>query len=62
MVGETHGQDDVHNVHHAQNEIRDSGLVVAVRREDQSSGDNVMREHLPVVLSPGLDIDDQDLL
>jgi hypothetical protein len=36
--------------------------VVTVAREYQNGCDNVMREHLPIVLSPFLDIDDHHLL
>ena len=36
--------------------------MVAVAGENQHGRDNVMCEHLPVVLSPFLDVDDHDLL
>lgn len=36
--------------------------MVPVAGEDQHGRDDVVREHLPVVLPPGLDIDDHDLL
>jgi len=36
--------------------------VVSVAREDQKGCDNVVREHLPMVLSPLLDIDHEYLL
>lgn len=36
--------------------------MVAVAGENQHGRDNVMCEHLPMILSPFLDVDDQDLL
>jgi hypothetical protein len=36
--------------------------VVTVAREYQNGCDNVVREHLPIVLSPFLDIDNHHLL
>jgi hypothetical protein len=36
--------------------------VVTVAREYQNACDNVVREHLPIILSPFLDIDNHHLL
>jgi hypothetical protein len=36
--------------------------VVSVAREDQKRSDNVVREHLPMVFSPLLDVDNEYLL
>jgi len=36
--------------------------VVSVAREDQKCSDNVVREHLPMVFSPLLDVDNEYLL
>lgn len=36
--------------------------MVSVAREDQKRSDNVVREHLPMVFSPLLDVDNEYLL
>lgn len=37
-------------------------MAVSVRGIDEADGNDVMGEHLPVILSALLDVDDQDLL
>ena len=58
----TYWENEIHDIHDAQNQVSYLGLVVSVTREDQKGCDNVVREHLPMVLSPLLNIDHEDLL
>lgn len=37
-------------------------MAVSVRGVDEADGDDVVRKHLPMVLSALLNVDDQDLL
>jgi hypothetical protein len=58
----TYWKDEIHDIHDAQNQVSYFSLVVSVAREDQKGCHKVMREHLPIVLSSLLNIDDEDLL
>ena len=55
-------KEKVDDVHDTQNDSSGFRLVIAVRGEDKSAGDEVVGEHLPVVLTPFFDVDDHDLL
>lgn len=58
----TYRENKIHDIHDAENQVGNLGLVVSVACEDQKGCDNVVREHLPMVLSPLLDIDNEYLL
>lgn len=53
---------NIHNVHHAENNVADFRLMVAIAGEYQHRRDDVMRQHLPMVLASLLNVNDQDLL
>lgn len=55
-------EEDVNDIHQHENEVADTGEAVSVGGENERDGDNVMREHLPVVLAAFLNVDNQDLL
>lgn len=61
-MGETHWKDNVDNIHNNENQVANACKVVGVRGHDQSDGDEVVRQHLPVILSLLLNVDDVDLL
>jgi hypothetical protein len=58
----TYWENEIHDIHNAQNQVGYLGLVVSVAGENQEGCDNVVCEHLPMVLSPLLDIDHEYLL
>lgn len=58
----THGQDQINSIHKTQNGVANFCLVIAVAEQHQSAGDDVMGEHLPVVLSLLLNVDNHNLL
>jgi hypothetical protein len=53
---------NINSIHNAKNKIPDFCLIVTVTRKDEGAGNNVMREHLPMILSPFLNIHNHDLL
>jgi hypothetical protein len=57
-----YGKNDIHNIHRAQNKVPYFGVVVTIACEYQPGCDNMVREHLPIVLSSFLNIDGHDLL
>ncbi len=59
---ETHRKEDVDHVHEHEDQVTDARKVVCVRGEQKAVGDDVVGEHLPVVLAPLLHMDDQELL
>lgn len=62
QVNPAYRQQKVHNIHQTQHHIRDIVEAVDVRRAQQTAGDNVMGQHLVVVLPSLLNIDNQNLL
>ena len=58
----TYWEEKVYNVHQAQDHVGNFRLMVAVAGEDQKRRDDVVGEHLPVVLSSLLNIDNHNLL
>lgn len=59
---ETYREHQINYIHQAQDDIADLGLVVAVATNQEQAGDNVVGEHLPMVLSALLDVDNHNLL
>jgi hypothetical protein len=57
----THGQYYIDQVHGAQNDNANTGVVVAVGKKEQGNGEDVVGEHLGVVFPLLLDIDHQNL-
>lgn len=55
-------EEKIHYIHQAKNYICNFSLVVTITCKDQRSCNNVMCEHLPMVLSACLNIDNHDLL
>lgn len=60
--GKPYREKEINNVHQDQDQVTNSGHVVAVAGGDQGAGDDVVREHLPVILAALLNVDDDDLL
>jgi hypothetical protein len=58
----TYRKKQVHHIHNHQDKHADSGVVVAVARGNQRRRDEMVAEHLPVVLSTVLNVDDHNLL
>lgn len=56
---ETYGEDDVAPVHEDHDQTADASEVVRVAGDDESTGDNVVGHHLPVVFPWSLRIDDE---
>lgn len=54
---DTYREEDIHNIHDAQNQVCDLGLVISITRKDKNRGHNVMREHLPMILPSLLHVD-----
>ena len=57
-----YSEKNVNRLHKRQNHIPNLSLMVAVTREHESTGDEVVCEHLPMVFPPLLYVDDKDLL
>lgn len=55
-------QENIDQVHQDEDQVTDPGLVVVVGAGDQGDGNEVVGQHLPVVLAALLNVDDQDLL
>ena len=60
--GATYRKEKIHHVHKAEDDIGDLGLMVAVAGEEEPASDNVMSEHLSIILSPLLDVYHNNLL
>lgn len=61
-LGTTYGKKDITNVEQNQNQISDGSKVVSVRSNNQRDGDKVVAQHLPVIFTALLDMDDKNLL
>lgn len=61
-VSSTHRQEDVDQVHRAQDRVADPGPVEDVAEHHQDGRDDVVSEHLVVVLARRLEVDDDDLV
>lgn len=58
----TYREEDIDNIHDNQDKVSDTGVVIAVAGADESRGNDVMAQHLPVVLSSLLNLDNEHLL
>jgi hypothetical protein len=58
----TYWQDDIHKVHDSQYYDAHAHVVVSIREEKQSGREDVVCEHLRVVLALLLNVDDENLL
>lgn len=58
----TYREQDVANIKEHQDQIAHGVVVVPVRADNQRNGDEVVGQHLPVVLATLLDVDHKDLL
>lgn len=61
-VSKAYSKKKVNNLHNRQNHISDFGLVIAVTRDHESAGNEMVGEHLPVVFPSFLYVDNKDLL
>ena len=60
--GISYRKDDIHNIHKAKYHIAGSCLMIPIAREDQGTGDDMVRKHLPMIFSSFFDVHDQYLL
>lgn len=58
----TYREDQIDYIHQTQDDIANLGLVVAVAANQKQTCDDVVGEHLPMILSALLNVDDQNLL
>ena len=58
----TYSKKKVNHLHDNKDDVSYLRLVITITRQHQNAGNKVMGEHLPVVFSPLLDIDNQNLL
>ena len=61
-IGVTNSQKDVNHVHEAEDQISSLRPVITVAPEHEEAGHDMVREHLPMIFPPLLDIDDYYLL
>lgn len=61
-MGTTYRQQNVAKVHQNHDHAADPGEIRPVAADDEQDGDTVMRIHLPVVLAPLFDVDDEQLM
>jgi len=60
--GQTYREDKIDHVHQDKNGIASAHLPIPIGECEQENRNDVMCEHLPVVLATFLYIDDEDLL
>ena len=60
--GAAYGKEYVNQIHKDQDQVTDTCLVVVVRARDEGNGDEVVGQHLPMVLAAFLNVDNKDLL
>lgn len=58
----TYREEEVDNVHKHQDQVADSGLMVGVGCGNEADGEEVVSQHLPVVLAALLNVNDEHLL
>jgi hypothetical protein len=62
VLEETYWEENVAKVHQSVNNRSDSGKVRSVRRGNESNGQQVVSEHLPMILPPLFTVDHVDLV
>ena len=55
-------QEQIDHIHNNKNDISGRSLVASVAEKDERRSDDVVSEHLPVIFSAFLDVDNKDLL
>ena len=58
----TYREENVSKIEQHQNQVAHSVVVVSVRSNNQGNSDEVVRQHLPMVLATLFDVDNEDLL
>ena len=58
----TYSEQDIAEVHHAEDDVADLGLVEAIAAHKKHAREDVMSEHLPVVLATLLNVHNEQLL
>lgn len=58
----TYSEYNINSVHQTKDGIADFGLMITVACEHENAGDDMMSKHLPMVLSPLFNVNDDDLL
>lgn len=58
----TYGEEQIDNIHEQKDKVADTRVAISVGRINQGVGNDVVGEHLPVILATLFDVDDQDLL
>ena len=59
---QTHREDQINHIHEAEDHIPNPCLIVTITSRNQSTGNEVMGQHLHMILSSLFDIHNQDLL
>lgn len=60
--GQTYREDEVHDVHEHQHCVASTHLSVSIGEHEQCHSNNVVCEHLPVILAALFNVDNEDLL
>lgn len=55
-------QKQIHDIHQTQNHIRDVVEAVNISGGEEGAGDEMVGQHLVVILPPLLDVENEDLL
>lgn len=55
-------QKQIHDIHQTQHHIRDVVEAVNVSGSEEGAGDEMVSQHLVVILPPLLDVENEDLL
>lgn len=58
----TYREENVPEIEQHQNQVAHGIVVVSIRSNNQRNSDEVVRQHLPMVLATLLNVDDKDLL
>lgn len=59
---ETYRKEEINNIHDDEDEVSDTGVVVGVAGKDESGSNDVVSEHLPMVLTALFNVNDNHLL
>lgn len=58
----TYRKEEVNNIHDNEDEVSNARMVVGVASKDKSGGDDVVSEHLPMILAALFNVNDNHLL
>lgn len=58
----TYREENVPKIEQHQNQVAHGVVVVSIRSDNQRNSDEMVRQHLPMVLATLLNVDNKDLL